>query len=203
MSERPTAEQKEAAATRRRWINLGEILAVAAVAISGLTLWNSYSERSATQAERAAEKQKETAVARTLLLKAQGAGKQLQLSAHDPDQAIQSQTILFPKILGVAAVDTVIEPRIEAGWLKPAAEKSGKKRDRNGDARVPVAITTRFVSGGETFTDTAIYDVGYKIDEGGLFGSDAVKLRGLSLVERVSSGAAQARLDALWAGRNK
>ncbi len=32
----------EAAAIRRRWINLGEVLAVIAVLISALTLWNSY-----------------------------------------------------------------------------------------------------------------------------------------------------------------
>jgi predicted negative regulator of RcsB-dependent stress response len=50
MSERQTPEEKrEAAAIRRRWITLGEILAVIAVLISGLTLWNSYSDRSADE----------------------------------------------------------------------------------------------------------------------------------------------------------
>ena len=34
-------EKHEAARARRRWLTLAEILGVAAVLISGLTLWNS------------------------------------------------------------------------------------------------------------------------------------------------------------------
>ena len=52
--ERQTPEErKEAAAIRRRWITLGEILAVVGVLISGLALWNSWSERSSAEKERA------------------------------------------------------------------------------------------------------------------------------------------------------
>jgi hypothetical protein len=195
-------ERKEAAAIRRRWITLGEVLAVIAVLISGLTLWNSYSERHAQEAERAAEKAQEATVSRTLLLKASGNGKKLTLTAQDPDQAIQSQTILFPSALGVAAIETVIEPRIEGGWIKAAVKKAreleGKQPKVRGDARLPVAITTRFASGGDTFSDTAIYDVGYKESGGGLFGGTDIELRGLSLVERVRAAKAHARLDAVW-----
>jgi len=201
-------EKREAAAIRRRWITLGEVLAVVGVVISGLALWNSYSERTANEADRAAEKAKEATqakVSHTLLLKASGSGKRLALTAHDPEQAIQSQTLLFPSSLGVGSVDTVIEPRIEAGWVKQAVKKAqdGGKKDGPGDARMPVAIATRFASGGETLTDTAIYDVGYKADGGGLLGGLDVELRGLSLVERVRPPAAQARLDAIWAARKK
>jgi hypothetical protein len=201
------AEAREAAAIRRRWITLGELLAVVAVAISGLTLWNSYSERSSTQAERAAAKSAERAKAQTLVLKAtaERGGKRLTLGAVDEGQAIQSQTIIFPKPLKVAAVDTVIEPRIEADWLERPAKRArdaGKKDAASGDRRIPVGITTRFVSGGETFADTAIYDVGYKL-EGGLLGDNDVVLRGLSRVERVDAGRVQSRLDALWASRQR
>ena len=44
--ETPQQQAAEAAAIRRRWITLGEVLAVAAVLISALTFWNSYQERS-------------------------------------------------------------------------------------------------------------------------------------------------------------
>jgi hypothetical protein len=198
-------ERREAAAIRRRWITLGEVLAVVGVIISGLALWNSYSERSATEAERAADKARESTVSHTLLLTATGSGKRLALAAHDPEQAIQSQTLLFPTALGVGAIDTVIEPRIEADWIKRAVKKAreakGAEKKTAGDARLPVAIATRFASGGETFNDTAIYDVGYKADDGGLLGGLDVELRGLSLVQRVKTGDAQKRLDSIWAGR--
>jgi hypothetical protein len=60
--------------------------------------------------------------------------------------------------------------------------RNGRKKDGarrpSGDPRLPVTITTRFLSGGATHSDTAIYDVGYRLDEG-LLDSD-VDLLGLS-----------------------
>ena len=46
-------ERAEAARVRRRWINLGELVAVLALVISALTLWNSYRERTTNEAEHA------------------------------------------------------------------------------------------------------------------------------------------------------
>ena len=200
MTEKQTPAQVEAAAIRRRWITLGEILAVVAVMISGLTFWNSYQERSGAEADKAAERQARSEKARTLILSARVDGRNLSLAARDPEQAIQGQTIAFPSSLGVKAIDTV-DPRIEAGWIESVAKKLRRgARAPSGDPRLPVAITTRFVSGGESYTDTAIYDVGYRVDEG-LLDTD-VELLGLSLVERATAKNAQAKLDALWKRRS-
>ena len=194
-------ERKEAAAIRRRWITLGEVLAVVGVLISGLALWNSWAERSAAEQDRAAEKAQEAEVSRILLLKPSGGGKRLALAAHDPDQAIQSQIVIFPSAFGLGAFETT-EPRIEAEWVKRALRKAPEKDEKvRGDARMPVAITTRFVADGRTFTDTALYDVGYKASDGGLFEGSEVALKGLSLIGRTSEAKAQERLDALWAAR--
>lgn len=198
------SQAAEAAAIRRRWITLGEILAVIAVLISGLTLWNSYSERSATEAERAAERKQQAAKSQALVLKAEGGRKRIKLSAIDPGHALQSQSIAFPSSLGMDVIEGLVEPRIEAGWIKEAAKKGrevGGGGKEQGDARLPVAITTRFVSGSQTYSDTAIYDVGYR-RESGLLGSE-VDLLGLSLVERVAAKDAAARLDAIWRGRGQ
>jgi hypothetical protein len=188
----------EAAAIRRRWITLGELLAVAAVVISGLTFWNSYQERSSAEAERTAEKQAKSAKAQVLVLSATVSGRNLRLAARDPEQALQEQTIAFPSALGVKPIDTV-DPRIEAKWIDTAAGKIRDPKRASGDLRLPIAITTRFVSGGESHSDTAIYDVGYRLDKG-LLDTD-VDLLGLSLVERVSARNAPVRLDALWRRR--
>lgn len=208
MSEKQTpAQAAEAAAIRRRWLTLGEILAVVAVIISGLTFWNSYSERTSTEAERAAEKAEEKAASdkaaarsRTLVLTARVAegGRRLTLRPTDAAQVIQSQTIRFPSALGAGAVDAV-EPRIEAEWVEEAAEEADAQKSGSGDLRIPVAITTEFVSGGETFSDTGIYDVGYRLDTG-LLDTD-VRLSGLSRIERAQAPSAQARLDAIWKSR--
>ena len=199
-------ERKEKAAIRRRWITLGEVLAVIGVLISALALWNSYAERRSNEAERQAEKAEKGHVSRTLLLKASGSGKRLTLEPRDSEQAIRSLTILFPSPLETK-VDTVVEPRIEADWVKQAVKKAhdlGRKESKGpGDARMPVAITTSFDSGGAALSETGIYDIGYKESGGGLFGGTDVELRGLSLVERVSPAKAQARLDAIWAARGR
>lgn len=205
MSEPETPQERaaEAAAIRRRWITLGEVLAVAAVIISGLTFWNAYQERSSSEAQRAAEKQQKSAKAQTLILAATADGRNLRLAARDPEQAIQGQSVAFPAALGLTAIETV-DPRIEADWIERAwskARKEGGAKAGSGDLRLPIAITTRFVSGGETYTDTAIYDVGYRVDEG-LLDTD-LKLLGLSLVERGTAKTVQGKLDALWKRRSK
>ncbi|HEY1605200.1 MAG TPA: hypothetical protein VGF77_06340 [Allosphingosinicella sp.] len=207
---RETAEERrEAAAIRRRWITLGEVLAVIGVLISALALWNSYAERRGNEAERNAEQAEQTrkgAVSHILLLKASGGGRSLALAPRDPEQNIRSQTILFPSPLDTR-IDALVEPRIESDWVKNAVRKAhdlGRKEAKGpGDARMPVAITTSFDSGAGTVADTAIYDIGYKESGGGLFGGTNVALTGLSLVERVGPARAQARLDAIWAARGR
>jgi hypothetical protein len=162
-------------------------------------------DRAAEKAERARDKAERSSASHVLLLKATGYGHALTLAPHDPDQIVQSETIVFPAALGVARIDTLIEPRIEAAWVKDAlrhAREARKAAKGPGDARMPVAITTRFTSGGDNLIDTAIYDIGYRVSGGGLFGGAGVELRGLSLVERTGTRTAQARLDALWKSRN-
>jgi hypothetical protein len=200
-AEPTAAERGEAARIRRRWITFGEVLAVIGVLISGLALWDSYSERKQTAAEKAAEKAKQGSAARILVLKAEGEGRVIRLAPHNPDQAIQGQTILFPSVFGLGAIDAT-EARIEAEWVKRGLKAAHEKDPKvPGDARVPVAITTRFVAGGESLADTALYDVGYKESGGGLFGGTNVELKGLSLQSRVKPAEAQSRLDALWKAR--
>jgi hypothetical protein len=203
----PTREEAEAAAVRRRWITLAEVLGVIAVLISALTLWNSYRQRSADEADKAAARTEAAAEAQILLLRAtpDRDGRTLTLASAGTGQTIQNQTINFPGPLGVAAIDTLIEPRIEAGWFEQALlrarQAGGGQAERNGDERVPVAITTFFFSGGAMHRDSAIYDIGYRVEGGGLFGGHKIRMRGISRVETISPRILQSRLDAIWRSR--
>lgn len=192
----------EAAAIRRRWISLGEALALIAVAISGLTLWNSWSERRDSAAEKTAEVRQASTRAATLVLMAADSGeRRLMLKATAADQTIQSQKIVFPTALGAEPAETTGEPRIEAAWFERAlikAREAAKLPDNSrGDERLPVVITTRFLVGGQPHEDVALYDLGYTIS-GKLLAGHSVTLRGLSLAARVPAASAQARLDARW-----
>jgi hypothetical protein len=193
---------------RKGWRpGFGEIIAVLAVTISGLTLWNNYDERTETAAERAAEAQSESARSRTLVLRGarEDEGRRLAL-APVGEQVIQSQQIAFPTAFGVDPVETVSDPRIEARWfedgLKRALKAAGRKTDASaGDARLPVAVTTRYIAGGKTVADVSVYEIGYGLQDRFLRGA-AVKMRGLSFAERSSAKGAQRRIDALWKGRS-
>jgi hypothetical protein len=203
----PTREEAEAASVRRRWITLAEVLGVIAVLISGLTLWNSYRERTADEADKAAARSEAAAEAQVLLLRAtpDRDGEILRLASAGNGQTIQNQTIAFPGPLAVAAIDTLIEPRIEARWFEQAllrAPQAGAARDGSrGDERIPVAITTLFFSSGAMHRDSAIYDIGYRVEGGGLFGGHKIRMRGISRVETVPPSGLQARLDSLWGSR--
>jgi hypothetical protein len=206
MPERKTpADAAEAAAIRRRWITLGELVAVLAVAISGLTLWNSYSERTSAEAEREAAKKQAATKAAKLVLRAKRTdnGNQLLLAAADESSIIQRQTFLFPSDLGIDAVETVVEPRIEAGWIERGVKRAlrGREEAGSGDRLLPVVISTRFTNGGTTYNCNAIYDIGYEMEEGGFLAGRDVRLRGLSQVQPVLPGEAQQRLDRLWKSR--
>ncbi|WP_454797686.1 hypothetical protein [Novosphingobium lindaniclasticum] len=192
----------EAAAIRRRWITLGEVLAVVAVVISGLTLWNNWTARSDGEAVKQADAQRASTRAATLVLVATSSGEQvLTLKPASPEQSVQSQTILFPTTLAVAPAETTGEPRIEARWFERELEKARNEArlpdNSRGDERLPVAIRTRFLVDGEPHEDVALYDIGYSVS-GRFLSGHSVALRGVSLISHVKSGAAQSKLDARW-----
>lgn len=196
------ARAAEAAAIRRRWITLGELLAAIAVTISALTLWNSWRERSDSAAAKTADAQRASKRAATLVLAAANAGeRKLTLKPGSAEQSVQSQTILFPTALDAAPAETTGEPRIEAAWfergLKEARDTARLPDNSRGDERLPVVITTQYLVDGKPHEDVALYDIGYTIS-GRLISGHSVTLRGLSLVSRVKSDNAQARLDARW-----
>ncbi|MBA2919409.1 hypothetical protein GON01_10130 [Sphingomonas sp. MAH-20] len=195
MSETPK-ERREAAKIRRRWISLGEAVAVAAVLISAATLWNSYAERRSAEADRAATAQKEGKVEAALVLRARPVddGKRLTIEAVDPDQVIQSQRLILPSKLDVTPIETAGDARIEARWLADALKESDAKRTAAGDLRVPVAIVSRFTSKGEMHDAAAVYQLAY-VREGHLLGGSSIRLRGLSLVGRVPEAQAKKAVD--------
>jgi hypothetical protein len=201
-------ERAEAARVRRRWLSLGETVAIAAVIISGLTFWNSWSERTSSQAEKAAEAVQSQRKASTLLLNAtpDKNGHRLSLVPRAEAQAIQSQTVYFPSPFKLQPADTSGDARIERDWFEDAlvdARKEAGIEDRPGDSRLPVLIETRYLTDGVPHVDRTVYEVGYATDHG-LFGSTSIVLRGLSRVGPVNEIAVgQNRVDALWAARIK
>jgi len=192
--ETPRQQAAEAAAIRRRWITLGEVLAVAAVAISGLTLWNSYSERSSAEADKAAERQSAKAAEASILLsgRVEEDGEALVFVAQGDDRAIQSLTIRFPSALGLTAAETLADARLDASTFERAVRgASDAKR-----LRLPIAVETVFTAGGELHRSTGLYQIGLERRDR-LIGGDAIRITGVAY-QGQAGREAQAQIDRLW-----
>jgi hypothetical protein len=199
-------ERSEAARVRRRWLNLGELLAIVAVVISALTLWNSYRERTNTEAEHKAAAEKGSRTTATMIFRAtpDRNGTILSLAPRSDSQTVQSQTITFPSALGVSPVDTTGDARIERGWfdseLAKARKAAGAKHDQPGDARLPLLITTHFLVDGEPKVDRGLFELGYEASHAFLSGT-TIRLKGLSRVGSVGDDVSgKKQLEALAKG---
>ncbi len=196
MSDEVSASDKaEAAAIRRRWITLAEIVAIAGLVISGVSLWMSWSDRRTDAQQRQIEKASETN-ARTLVLLTgtpERGGERLALK--DASHPVQSIEVRFPTALGVSPQTSALEPRIEANWFSTAILAATDKGPDVQQGRLPVLITSSYWDADQQRHDSAIYDIVWA-SEGRLLRGRKLKVRGLMLHERT---AAPARLDVLWA----
>jgi hypothetical protein len=176
---------------RRRWLTLGEIIAVLALVISAASFWDAHRDRQLARATVA-----KPASAAPLVLKAvvSNEGDGLEFTVAGNDRVIQTQTIIFPESLGVHAVDTLGNPHIETGWFADALRKAIKPPRRAG--RLPVGIITHYTDNGVDRIDSALYDVGHDW-RSRLLQSDTPRLDGITLVSRGNKDLA-ARVEARW-----
>ena len=196
MSGETPTERREAAATRRRWVTLAEVLAVAGVLIAALTLWSNWSERSADNAEKASARASEARKDQRFEIRAVAAenGDSLML-LRDEKHEIVDATVVFPSALGVGRQDALTD-QIQRSWFEKALLKAtdGGADDQAG--RLPVFITVNYTDGDATRSASGIYDVIWQTKAGGFLSGRSLKLQGLRVRQR---GGDQARLDAIWA----
>ncbi len=194
MSETPS-ERREAAATRRRWVTLAEVVAVIGVLIAGLTLWNNWSDRRDTAAQKAADAQGEAKARSRIDLKATVEDGGRRLALNDPAHEIQDVAVAFPAALGVAEQQPGGDPVIDTRWFQDALLKAtdGGADDREG--RLPVLLRVSYLDGDATRTITSLYDVIWRT-EGRLLQGRALKLEGLRIRSRTGTTTG---LNAAWA----
>jgi len=190
-------ERAEAAATRRRWITLAEVVGIAGLLIAALSLWMSWSDRRADQQEKQAEKASETKVKTLVLLTATPEKDGKRLALKDSAHEVQSIDVRFPASLGLAAQSSVLDPRIESSWFADAILKMVEKGPDKRQGRLPVLITSNYWDADQQRSDSAIYDVVW-FTEGSFLGVSgrSLRLKGILLRERTAS---PARLEAIWA----
>ncbi|HEY0622653.1 hypothetical protein [Sphingomonas sp.] len=193
MNETP-AEEAEARAIRRRWLTIGELVAVAGVVIAGVSLWLSWADKRDEASRKATEASTAKAAETRLDLRASVAEGGRQAALSDPAHEILDTAIAFPKALGVGAQAPVL-PRIEADWFSDAVLAATDKGADEREGRLPVLVTVSYRAGDATRQDRAIVELVWRTSGRMLKGRE-LRIEAARIRER---GGDLARIDALWA----
>ena len=171
-----TPEQRR---RRLRWLTLGEIIAVIAVAISAIGLWKGWDEGR----EKPVLVEKRASVPLTLRGVARKDGRSLLVEPVEASHSLDSASLSF----GTNRIELAGDAQLDATDFERAVEKSdAAKNEKPGDGlhRLPLRIEARYVEAGQTRRSVANYALVYRWEEGGLFGGRSLRLAGLSIVSR-------------------
>ena len=183
----------EAAATRRRWINLGEFVAVAGLIIAGISLYLNYADRKADLADKQAEKSAEARDKAKYEVKSTVRGGKDVVLSPDDRHTLGDVIVSFPTELGVGQ-QTSATQTIDSGWYEHALLKA---TDGGADAKtgkLPVLLTVNYMDDDTQRSTTGIYDIVWRTSSRPLLGREmhVVSMR------LHQSGGSQARLDEVW-----
>jgi hypothetical protein len=188
----------EAAATRRRWINLGEFVAVVGLIIAGVSLWLTYADRKADEADKQAEKSAAANDRARYEVKSSLRGNDVVIESDDR-HTLGDIAVTFPTALSVSP-QTSPAQTISESWFKGALLKAtdGGADDQTG--KLPILLTVNYLDGDAQRTTTGVFDIVWETKGGGLLGGRSLKVVGMRLHER---GGSLKRLDMLWSVKPK
>ena len=163
------SETKPTEINRRRWINLGEGVAVVGLIISGLALWNSWSkdDRPAVVVENA------RTIPLALRGRVEGDGKRLEIAPIEAGHALESLTVTAA---GKPSLDLGNDPVLTSDAVERLLPEG--KRDRSG--ALLVTLDSRYIEAGTERRSKARYRIAYRWRAGGLIGGPTLRLTGLT-----------------------
>ena len=165
----PTETPAEAK-RRRRLINLGEAIALAALIISALGLWHSWSGK---DDKPAVVVEKSRSIPLALRGKVEDDGKRLAISPVEPGHALESLTLRAP---GKASIDLGSDPSLSASAVEALLPGGNKE----GGGAVVVTVAARYIEAGNERTGGGRYRIAYHWTGGGLFGGHSLRLTGIT-----------------------
>ena len=160
--------------TRRRWINLGELIALAALIVSALGVWIAWKNSNQEKTTRIVEQRSSVPLA--LRGTADADGRSLTVMPADPSHGLEGLTV---RIRGRPAIEVGSDGRLGANDLE-AALKDREKEPKGVTLSVPVRIDARYVEAGNDRHGGGNYELRYRWEGGGLFGGRSLHVIGLS-----------------------
>jgi hypothetical protein len=160
--------------TRRRWITVGEVIALAALIVSAAGVWIAWKSSSEDKTTRVVEQRSSVPLA--LRGSVDSDGSTLTIVPADPSHALESLTVT---IKGAAPIDVGSDGRLTASDVEGAL-KDREKEPKGLTQAVSVKIAARYVEAGADRRGGGTYVLRYKWEGGGLFGGRSLRLVGLS-----------------------
>ena len=159
--------------SRLRWVTLGEAVAVAALILSGLGLWNSWrSGQDKPAPDRVIEERARVPLA--LRGQADDDGRVIVIAAVEPGHALDSLTVrIADKSISLGS-----DGRLRSQDVEQALGENATRGD--GIQRAPVRIDARYVEAGQDRRGGGNYLLTYRWKDGGLLGGRSVRLERLS-----------------------
>ncbi len=158
---------------KRRLINLGELIALAALVVSAIGVWIAWKSSGNDQPTKVVEERQ--AIPLTLRAKADRDGRELEISPVEAGHALQSLTL---RISGATPIEIGSDGGLSAGDLESALKDRDK--DVKGNRSIPVRIDARYVEMGKDRRASGSYVLRYRWEGGGLLGGRSLRLSGLS-----------------------
>lgn len=159
---------------RRRWVNLGEIIAIAALIVSALGVWIAWRSSSEDRPTRIVEQRQPIPL--MLRAKREDDGSTLQISPVESSHALESLKITLP---GASPIEVGSDGELDASDVESALKgRDEEPKDRT--VSVPIRIDARYVEMGKERRTSGTYILRYMWKGGGLFGGRSLHLVGLS-----------------------
>jgi hypothetical protein len=156
--------------TRRRWIDLGELIALAALIVSAAGVWIAWKSSSEDKPTKVVEQR--PAVPLALRGMADNDGRTLTIMPADPSHALESLKLT---IKGAAPIEVGSDGKLRASDVASAL-KAREKEAKDATHSVPVRIDARYVEGGTERRGGGSYVLRYRWEGGGLFGGRSIRI---------------------------
>jgi hypothetical protein len=166
--------ETESERRRRRWINLGELIALAALIVSAFGVWISWKTSDKDGPTRIVEQRQPIPL--TLRAKREDDGRRLQISPVEDGHALQS---LKMTIAGASPIEVGSDGELDSSDVESVLTgRDQEPKDRT--LSVPVKIDARYVEMGKDRRASSTYTLRYMWKGGGLFGGRSLHLVSLS-----------------------
>ena len=159
--------------SRRRWITLGELIALAALIISALGLWLTWKSGEKDGPTRIVEQRQ--AIPLKLRGKVTDEGRRLVIAPIESSHALETMTIT---ISGSSPIQVGNDGSLYARDVEGALKD--KTKDKKGSLVAPARIDARYVESGADRRGGGNYVLHYHWEGGGLFSGRSLRLESLS-----------------------